>query len=262
MRGPKAFRSTACRLSLAWCALWFGAAAVSALRGASVPDSELAHQLGAPTFSHWLGFDAFGRDLFRVLLHGSGLSAAFAALTVAISCAVALLLGSFMAMAPAWLGFPCLRILDAFLAFPSLLLALAWAAIRGPGWGTLLVSLLIGLLPSFTRLLYARSRELLAEPYVLAARAVGAGPARLLARHLLPELRSLCAVKIPFLFAEALIAEATLSFLGVGAPIGEPTWGSLLAMAKDYLLEAPHLAIAVGIPLVLTVLCLQILAES
>lgn len=250
------------KLALAWCLLWFGAAAGSWLIRASTPDPDLARQLGGPTISHWLGFDALGRDLLPVLLHGAAISTAFAALTVTISCAVALFAGAFLAMAPRWAGFPCLRVLDAFLAFPSLLLALSWAAIRGPGWSTLLVSLLIGVLPPFTRLLYARARELGAESYVLAARALGAGPARILTRHLEPELRALCAVKLPFLFAQALIAEATLSFLGVGAPIGEPTWGSLLAMAKEYLLEAPHLAIAVGIPLVLTVLSLQVLSED
>lgn len=254
--------ATARKLAIAWCLLWFGMATLMALTGASALDPDLPSQLGAPSFSHWLGCDALGRDLLRVLLRGSVISAGFSALAVGIASVFALTVGAFLAMAPSWIGIPGLRILDAFLAFPPLLLALAWAAIRGPGWGTLLVSLLIGVLPSFTRLLYARARELLAEPYVLAARAIGAGPGRILAWHLAPELRSLCAVKIPFLFAQALLAEATLSFLGVGAPIGEPTWGSLLAMAKDYLLEAPHLAIAVGIPLVLTVLCLQTMAGS
>lgn len=179
-----------------------------------------------------------------------------------ISCAIGILLGTAIALAPRPLRFLGLRGLEITLAFPSLLIALAWAAVRGPGWETLLVALAIGTLPSFTRLITARARELLQEDYVHAARALGAGPVRLVWSHLTPALLSLCSVKLPGLFAHALLAEATLSFLGVGAPIGRDTWGSLLAQGKDYLLEAPHIAFAAGIPLVMTVLSLQLLSEN
>jgi peptide/nickel transport system permease protein len=221
----------------------------------------LARSLASPNLGHWLGFDSFGKDLTLLVLRASLTSFAFASVSAVLTCGMGSLVGASIALLPARLQFFPLRGLDTLLAFPSLLLALALAAIRGPGWGTLFASLLIGTLPPFIRLMYARSREILAEPYIEAAESLGASPGRILTRHLVPMLRSICAVKIPILFAQALMAEATLSFLGVGAPIGQETWGSLLASGKDYLFEAPHIAFAAGIPLTLTVLSLQILSE-
>ena len=169
--------------------------------------------------------------------------------------------GATIALSPRFLRNLGLRTLEGSLAFPSLIIALAWAAIRGPGWSTLLVALLMGVLPGITRLLFLRSKEILTEDYIEAAVGLGATRPRILVSYLAPELIRLAAVKFPALFAQTLLAEATLSFLGVGAPIGRDTWGSLLAQGKDYLIEAPHLAFATGLPLVLTVLALQGISE-
>lgn len=242
----------------AWLALW-GLGALSRLGAEG--EFELARTLGAPSRSHPFGLDAFGRDLLELALQGSALSAGFASGAVFASCILGIALGSALALAPQAVRFSLLRVLDLLLAFPSLILALALAAVWGPGWSTLIAALAIGTLPSFIRLVYVRSRELLQEEYVLAARSLGATPSRIATRHLTPALLSLCSVKVPGLFAHALMAEATLSFLGVGAPIGRDTWGSLLAQAKDYLIEAPHLAWGAGIPLILTVLSLQVMSE-
>jgi peptide/nickel transport system permease protein len=246
------------RACLAWIALWFTAAL--AMRGADLRH-HLERTLGAPSLAHPLGFDAFGRDLLKATLAASAASATFALTAALATCVLGIGLGSAIAIAPARPRFLALRAIDTFLAFPSLLIALGWAAIRGPGWDTLLVALAIGILPSFTRLIYARAREILAEDYVAAARSLGAGNARVIHRHLVPALTELASIKAPGLFAHALLAEATLSFLGVGAPVGRDTWGALLAQGKDYLLEAPHLAAGAGLPLVITVLTLQILSE-
>jgi peptide/nickel transport system permease protein len=248
------------RLAAIWLALWFSGSWIARLLTDDSP--HLPQVLVAPSLFHPLGFDAFGRDLLQASLRAAGSSAAFA--LGAVSLSLILGLGSGLSLAlgnnrlAAWGG----ALLNGLLAFPSLLLALALAAVRGPGWGTLLGSLAIGTLPAFARLILVRSRELTMEDYVLAAQAAGASPARIALKHLLPAQLSLCAIKIPNLFAQALMAEATLSFLGVGAPIGAETWGGLLAQGQDYLIEAPHLAIGVGIPLVLTVLCLQLLAQD
>jgi peptide/nickel transport system permease protein len=248
-------------LPAAWLAFWFGTALIAEVFPRTFYEPILARSLASPDLSHWMGFDSFGKDLTLLVLRASLTSASFASASVLVSCAVGVFIGACIALLPSRAQFLPLRALDTFLAFPSLLLALALAAIRGPGWGTLFVSLLIGTLPPFIRLIYARSREVLSEPFIEAAESLGASPGRILARHLVPMLRSICAVKIPTLFAQALMAEATLSFLGVGAPIGQETWGSLLASGKDYLFEAPHIAFAAGIPLTLTVLSLQILSE-
>jgi len=135
------------------------------------------------------------------------------------------------------------------------------AAIRGPGWGTLVIALAVGTLPGIMRFAEVRTREILAEEYILAAKSSGAGAARILKNHLWPILSRFFAVKAPGIFAGALLSEATLSYLGIGAPIGRESWGALLAQGKDYLLEAPLLAIVSGIPLLLSVLSLQLLSE-
>jgi peptide/nickel transport system permease protein len=243
------------RLAPLWLAGWFFAALVAAVFTDGSHD--LARALGSPSLLHPLGFDAFGRDLGATVLRAAAWSSVFAIVASLSACALALLFGSGIALLPPAPRFLCLRALDLTIAFPSLLLALAFQAARGPGWDTLLLSLSIGLMPSLTRLVYARAEELLAEEYVLAARALGATPWRLSSRHLAPALASLCAVKLPGLFAHALLAEATLSFLGVGAPIGRDTWGALLAQGKDYLLESPHVALGAGAPLLVTALALQ-----
>jgi peptide/nickel transport system permease protein len=251
------------RAPVAWLALWFGAAALAlAWAGPGGGAHRLPLALSPPELLHPFGFDAFGRDLLAATLRASLLSALFAAAATALCCAAGLALGPAIALAPERARFAALRGLETFLAFPSLLLALGWAALRGPGWDTLLFSLVIGTVPSFSRLMVARTRELEAEAYVLAARALGGGRLRVFRSHLLPALLSLCGVKAPGIFAHALLAEATLSFLGVGAPIGRDTWGSLLAQGRDYLIETPHLAFSTGLPLFLTVLSLQLLAEA
>jgi peptide/nickel transport system permease protein len=246
-------------LPIVWIAIWFTA---SMLCSGSDPSHQLERTLGAADWSHPFGFDAFGRDMLVTVLRSSALSSGFAIVAVALSIVAGILIGSGIALAPRRWRFLLLRGLDSLLAFPYLLLALAWSAIRGPGWSTLLAALLIGTLPPFVRLMYARARELLAEDYVLAARSLGATPFRVISHHVAPSLFSLCGIKAPNLFAHALLAEATLSFLGVGVPIGRDSWGALLAQGKDYLLEAPHLAIGAGIPLVLTVFSLQWIAEE
>ena len=247
------------KLAYSWLALWYGLAIIFSRHDFH---HHLEYSLAGPTWAHPLGFDAFGRNLFYVLLNASATSSLFGMSAVLLSTLGALFFGSLCALAPRSVRFIFLRLLESFLAFPGLLFALAYAAIRGPGWDTLVFALLIGTLPSFTRLIYIRTRELLAEDYVLAAQSLGAKRWAVFKNHLLPALISLCSVKIPNLFAHALMAEATLSFLGVGAPIGRDTWGSLLLQGKDYLLEDPHIALGTGVPLILTVVFLQILSET
>ena len=253
------------QLARGWLIVWgSGVLIVSAWSmtqsGASTHD--LTRALTPPGSQAWLGTDAFGRDLGFTVLRASATSTLFSLATVAISSVTAGIIGAGIAMSHPWVRFFGLRFLETLLAFPSILFALGFAAIRGPGWDTLLGSLLLGALPSFSRLLYVRTTELLSEDYVLAAKALGAEKIRVLVKHLAPHLLVLCRINAPNLFAHTLLAEATLSFLGIGAPIGRDTWGSLLAQGRDYLFEMPHIALVAGIPLLLTVLSLQLLSET
>jgi peptide/nickel transport system permease protein len=241
-----------------WIITWFGVAAASQVF--SYPEMVLERTLAPASWLHICGCDAFGRDMLSIVLHAALASSAVSGVAMVITCASALALGGGISLLPERARFAALRALEASLAVPFLLIALGLAAVRGPGWSTLLFSLLIGLVPSFTRLIQARSREILAEPFIEAAGSLGVPPLRILTHHVVPNLTPLIWAKAPLLFAQGLMAEAALSFLGVGAPSGSETWGSLLASGKDYLLEAPHIALTAGIPLVLTVLALQSLS--
>jgi peptide/nickel transport system permease protein len=245
-----------------WLLGWIGGAVIVFLAyGDSIFRYDLVRTLQGPSFLHPCGFDAFGRDLVPLVLRASLLSIGFSLAVVIASILAAVALAGVLSVSPTKIRALSLRGLEGLLAFPSLIIALAWAAIRGPGWSTLIVALFLGTLPGFTRLLYLRAQEVLTEDYIEAAVGLGAARFRILRGYVAPELVRLSAVKFPTLFAQTLLAEATLSFLGIGAPIGQDTWGSLLAQGKDYLIEAPHMAIVTGLPLVMTVLCLQSISE-
>jgi len=243
-----------------WLGLWFSLV-FAVLLIFPPPSQDLGQILGTPSWPRLLGSDAFGRDLLWTTLRASATSLSFAVVAAIASITVALFLGAWIETSRPWARTLAARLLEAVLTFPSLLFALAWAAVRGPGWGTLMAALLIGSVPSMTRLAQVRTRELLTEDYVLAASSLGASHLWIIRKHLFPALLSLARVKAPNLLAHAIAAEATLSFLGIGAPVAEDTWGSLLAQGKDYLLESPHIAWIVGIPLVLTLTALQNLSE-
>lgn len=259
MKDSRHFDKLKRKWAWAWLIFWYSN---TLLFLKSDSQHHLEYSLKGPSLEHPFGFDSFGRDLAQIILKASLTSSSVSLGVVAISTFTALILGASISFAPKALRYGFLRLLETLIVFPSLLFALTYAAIHGPGWDTLNFALLIGILPSFTRLIYLRTREILVEDYTLAAQSMGAGPVLIFKNHLLPALLSLCSIKIPNLFAHALLAEATLSFLGVGAPIGSDTWGSALFQGKEYLLENPHIALGSGIPLVFTVLSLQFLSES
>ena len=242
-------------IALGWIFSWISFSAVCWFRGFLHP--EATDLLSHLERSLALRFDAFGRELLTLTASSSIVSILVSTLAVSLSCGIALLVGGLISLSEGKLSQLVERLIEGLLAFPSLLLALSWAAIRGPGWSTLLFALLIGNIPSLTRFVTVRARELAQEEYVLAARSYGASSSRILRKHLSPALVRLLWLKIPSLLSHALIAEASLTFLGVGAPIGTDTWGSLLAQGKDYLIEAPHISLEAGLPLVLSVLALQ-----
>jgi len=245
-------RDRALLLSISWLCLWLSASALLGLLGGSI-SFDISAMLQLPEWKAPFGYDSYGRNLLFITLLSSFKSTAFGIFITLLSCLLAVLIGSSVAMGPKHFHVVLSRILDAFLAFPPLLFAL--------GWGTLIFALLIGSAPGLIRLTFARSQEILAQDFILASRSLGASFARIAFHHVIPAAINLCIVKAPSLFAHALIAEATLSFLGIGAPLGQETWGSLLLQGRDYLVEAPHIAAATGLPLVLMILALQLISE-
>ena len=261
MRGLQKI-SPGVRISLSWLAIWLTCGALALifsrshfeLRNALLPPFE---QSGLLSF----GADAFGRPLVTSILRGSIVSLGFAALSLGVSAGAAIFFGISTAFAPRLVQALFRQLLEFLIGIPGLILALALAAVNGPGWSTLLIALILGILPNTARLVQTRTRELLMEDYVLAARSLGATRTRIAIHHLGRGLLPILTAKLPSLFSHCLLAEATLSFLGVGAPLGTETWGSILAQGRDYLLEAPQIAILSGIPLILTLLAVQTLGD-
>lgn len=210
------------------------------------------------TRSFQFGFDAYGRNVLKLSLAATYQSMLFAAVITAFSIALSAIVGSLLSLSEGTFRYAGSRILDFLLAFPSLLVALAVAAIYGPGPLTLTLSLAVSILPSLCRLMYLRSDELLREGYVQASISIGAGTRHLIVRHLWPSLLHLAWIKLPNLFAQIILAEATLGFLGLAEARDTPTWGALLIQARDSIFEAPHIAASAGVPLILTVLSLQL----
>ncbi len=235
-------------------ALWFGPALVLS---AFPPAFDLSSCLGPPSVAHPFGTDPFGRDILRLTLSASGVSLMFALTCVAFSTALSLSLVALFANPQRNTLGSLNRLIDFVLAFPSLLVSLAVVAYMRPGTESLAIALVIGIFPALTRLLSSRAKELMSEPFVEAAVSLGAPQIHLVRTHLFPHFLPLIWIKFPGMVAGALIAEASLTFLGVGLPKGRESWGSLLLTAKDYMIEAPHIMVFAGVPLVLTIALLQ-----
>lgn len=262
MKANHTFRWIENHWALTWILCWFSFASLALLHSS---DFKLQLSLQGSSFDSWktiLGFDVFGRELLLIVSRAAIASTAFALLATFLTLVLGLVLGTVLATTPSIFQSLGVRFLEFLLAFPSLLFALGWAVLYGPGWDTLIFSILIGTVPSTIRMSYVHTRELLQEEYILSSQSLGASFSWILTRHLIPSNFIFVSVKIPNLFAQALVAEATLSFLGLGAPIGADTWGSLLAQGKEYLIEAPHLSFGAGLPLVFTVLALQNLTRN
>lgn len=250
------------KISVAWLTLWFSASVFMSFQNLPY---QLDHSLMGASLFHPFGFDVFGRDFLSVVLMASFKSLSFAFLIVLVSFLLGTSIGMMTSLLPKVIQAASLWLLELFLAFPSLLFSLGFATFNisrgGSGWETLIFSLLVGTLPSMIRMSFVFSRELLSKDFIKASQSLGAKPHRMMVMHLAPAVISFCAVKIPNMFAHALIIEATINFLGIGSPIGHDTWGTLMSHGKDYLIEMPLLALGAGLPLVFTILSLQTLSN-
>lgn len=209
-----------------------------------------------------LGTDAFGRDLFGALGEAIRRSLLFALISSTLALFFGALVGSGVGILTGKTRFLLERVIDFFLAFPPMLLALAIQAEIGTGWRSLGFSVSFGLFPGVVRFVASRAREIALTDYLISAKALGGGAWGNFHRHYLPEVLAHLRLKAPSLLAQALLLEATLSFLNLGVPAGVLSWGSLLLQAKEYLIESPHIAWVVGPPLVITLLALQSLMDD
>jgi dipeptide transport system permease protein len=211
---------------------------------------------------HLLGTDELGRDLLSRLLHGARLTLGIAAGAVMLAAVPGVVLGLLAAFHPRVLGVLVLRVADVLLALPSVLLAIAIVAVLGPGVLNTVLAVAVSSLPAYARLARATALGEMGRPYVLAARAIGAGTARLMFSTVLPNCLGPLVVAATLDFSSAILTTAGLGFLGLGAQPPAPEWGTMLAGARDMLGRAHWVVMAPGGAILVTVLCVNIVGDA
>jgi len=222
---------------------------------------DLPHLLEGPGAGAWLGYDELGRPLGDRLLVGASTSFLVALWVVGASLLAGSLIGVFSGLAGAGLDHVLVRVMDIFLAFPGILLAIALAGILGPGIENVVFALTAVGWVGFARLARAQTLVLKEREHVQAALALGARLPRIVLRHLAPLLAAPLIVEATFAAAAIVVAEAGLSFLGLGVQPPEPSWGSMIRDGTRYMLVAPHLVIVPGTALMLVVLAVNLLGD-
>ena len=218
--------------------------------------------LRPPSGAHLLGQDKLGRDQLSRIVYGARPSLLVGTLTVTISALLGVLIGVVAGYLGGWVDQFLMRLVDVLLAFPGLLLAIAISAVLGPSLRNVIVALCAISWTSYARVIRAEVMALRNREFVVAARALGASPWRVMQRHLTPHVVPLLLVQASFGMAGAIVGEAGLSFLGLGVQPPMPSWGAMVNEGRSFLLIAPHVAIFPGLVLMFTVLGLNLLGDG
>jgi peptide/nickel transport system permease protein len=216
----------------------------------------------APSAAHWFGTDEIGRDVLSRVIWGTRASLLAGVVSVSISLACGIPIGLLAGYAGGWVDALISRMTDAMLACPFLILAIALAAFLGPSLTNAMIAIGVSATPVFIRLTRAQVLQVKVEDYIEAARAVGNSPLRIMWRHILPNIVPPLIVQATLAIAAAIIAEAALSFLGLGQQPPAPSWGSMLNTAKNYIDNAPWMAVWPGISIFLLVLSFNLLGDG
>ena len=252
--------------------LWIGGLLTLLLLGAALLsyvwtphpplEMDLANRLAGPGASHWLGTDVMGRDVVSLLLVGARSSIFVGVIAVGIGLTVGTALGLLAAARRGWLEEVILRLTDVTFAFPALLTAIMLAAVWGPGMVNAMIAIGIFNIPTFIRVTRAGARALWTREFVLAAQACGKNRLRITLEHILPNIAAILIVQASIQFSVAILAEAALSYLGLGTQPPQPSWGRMLADAQTLLFSHPMLAVYPGVAIALAVLGLNFLGDA
>ncbi|WP_371816133.1 ABC transporter permease [Neorhizobium sp. AL 9.2.2] len=221
----------------------------------------IVNKLKPPSMANFFGTDEFGRDIFSRAIFAGRISLMVSLGVVAISTVLGVILGVAAGFFRK-LDAPISRLLDAMMSFPDILLAIALVAALGPSLTTVILALGITYAPRLARIIRGSTLVLRELPYIEAAVAMGLPTWQILLRHVLLNLASPILVQATFVFASAMLAEASLSFLGVGVSTDMPTWGTMLASGREYMNNAPWLMVFPGLAIVFSVLSLQLLGDG
>ena len=223
---------------------------------------DLPNILAEPDGEAWLGHDDLGRSLFDRLLVGARTSFLVASSVVFLTLVVGSCLGIIGAFWGGWLDHLLVRIIDVFLAFPGLLLAIALAGVLGPGLDNIIIALVAVGWVGYARLARAQVLSLKHSDQIVAARALGANSLRIIRDHVIPMISAPLIVEASFGLAGVVVAEAGLSFLGLGVQPPAASWGSMIREGTDYMLVAPHVVLAPGLALMIVVLAVNLLGDA
>jgi peptide/nickel transport system permease protein len=222
----------------------------------------LANDLIAYSSDHPLGTDKLGRDILSRLVYGARISLSVGVATVALSLAIGLIIGSLSGFWGGWIDQLLMGLVDILMAFPGILLAIAFTAVLGPGLEHVVLALCLIGWTGYARLVRGEILSLREREFIQAARALGCKPSRTILRHLLPNLLPALMIQATFGLAAAIIAEGSLSFLGLGVEPPTPSWGAMLNEGRQFLLVAPHLTTYPGLAIMLTVLALNLVGDA
>jgi peptide/nickel transport system permease protein len=225
-------------------------------------DIDIPNKLAKPTSSHWFGTDSLGRDIASQLLVGSQNSILVGIIAVGIGLSFGVALGLWAAAKGGWLEEFIMRAADFAFAFPALLLAIILTAIYGPGLVISIIAIGIFNIPVFARITRGAAKSIWAREFIIAARAAGKGKLKITIDHVLPNIASALIVQATVQFAIAILAEAALSYLGLGTQPPNPSWGRMLNEAQTQLFQAPMLAVYPGIAIALAVLGLNLMGDG
>ena len=223
---------------------------------------DVPHKLMLPTAAHWLGTDSLGRDVASEILAGARISILVGVIAVGIGILFGVALGLFAASAKGIVEDIVMRFADFAYAFPALLMAIMLTATFGAGVVNAIVAIGIFNVPLFARVTRASANGVLAREFILAARASGKGPIAIAFEHVLPNIAPALIVQATIQFAIAVLAEAALSYLGLGAQPPQTSWGRMLSDAQNLLYQAPRLAIFPGVAIMIAVLGLNLLGDG
>ncbi len=214
-----------------------------------------------PGAEHWLGTDHFGRDILSRILHGAQVSLRIGFLVALFTAVAGAVIGATAGYFRSADG-PVMRLMDAFMAFPPIILAIAISAVLGASVTNVVIALAIAATPHTARVVRASVMVVREMEYVEAARALGAGHARILLRHVLANAMAPLVVRVTYVFAIAILNEAVLSFIGVGPPPPTPTFGAIIANGRDFIVAAPWITVAPGMAILVSVLGLNMLGDG
>ncbi|MCW3475072.1 ABC transporter permease [Limobrevibacterium gyesilva] len=223
---------------------------------------DILHKLAAPSAAHLLGTDPFGRDVLSMIMAGARSSLSVALIAVVVGAGIGIPLGALASAMGGWIDNLVMRATDLAFAFPALLTAVMITALAGPGAVNAMLAIGIFNIPVFARVARGAALAVRAQEFVMAARATGRGEAAIMWRHVLPNISAVLLVQATIQFALAIVADAGLSYLGLGTQPPFPSWGRMLNDAQTFIYRAPLLAVFPGVAITLSVLGLNLLGDG